>query len=60
MSIETNKELKELSEKFTKLHSELLKHKLYDLATDFSKVYYQSQSASYAAGMDFMKEINNL
>ena len=59
MYTETKTELNELNESFTELHNELIKLKLYDLAMDFSKVYYKTKSESYAAGIDFMKEINN-
>ena len=49
----------EIITKLERVKNELIKLKLYDLAMDFSKVYYKTKSESYAAGIDFMKEINN-
>ncbi len=50
----------ELEQRFKKLHNQLIEKRLFDLAIELSEVYFKSKTESYSAGIDFMKEINNL
>ena len=46
--------------KFKKLHSELLKLELWELASDFSSIFYKYGSENYKKGAAMVNEINNL
>ena len=56
----TELELMKLQERFTRLQNELIRLKQWDMAIELGEVYYKSKTESYAAGMYFMKEINEL
>ena len=60
MKPEQRKAIESLNSKFEKLHTTLLLKKEYALADELSKVYWEAQSRSYNAGMDFVKDLYNL
>ena len=59
MTKENRKEINELNERFTKLHSELLELKMWDIAKELSAIYHKSSSANYSAGIKFMENLYN-
>tara|TARA_R110000824_G_C15169162_1_gene672730 strand:- start:1421 stop:1609 length:189 start_codon:yes stop_codon:yes gene_type:complete len=46
--------------KFKELHKEILNLELYELASNLSNIFYRYGHDNYIAGIEMIKEINNL
>ena len=60
MKPEQKTNIEKLNIQFKALHSELLSKNESALAGKISSVYYESQTANYIAGMDFIKNLYKL
>ena len=60
MTIKERKQIDKLNGKFTSLHKRLLELKEYKIASEFSTVYYESQSLNYTSGINFIKNLYKL
>ena len=60
MTSTEKKQIDKLDDKFTKLHRQLLELKQYEIASELSKVFYETQSLNYTDGINFVKKIYNL
>jgi len=55
----SKKEIEKLNSDFTKLHNALLELRHYDIASELSKVFYETSYANYNAGIKFMRKIES-
>jgi len=60
MTSTEKKQIENLNDKFTKLHSQLLELKQYDIAKGLSTVFYETQSLNYTSGINFVKNLYKL
>jgi len=60
MAAEQKSNIEKLNSQFKALHNELLVKKEYELAEKFSTTYFETQTANYIAGMDYIKNLYEL